>query len=104
MGIKQGDQYLIPISITSDGEPLDIENVEIVEIALGNLIKKYPTEISYDSEEEIFMFPVLQTETFAFRSGLIKMDVRVKFTNGTVIGLPQIQTIPVPSALSGEVL
>jgi len=104
MGIKQGDQYLIPISITSDGEPLNIENVETVEIVIGNLTKKYPSQINYDDTENVFLFPVLQTETFGFKAGSTKLDVRVKFTNGNVVGLEKIQTISVPSALSGEVL
>ena len=104
MGIKQGDQYYIPITITSDGNLLNINDVETVEIAIGNLIKKYPDTIYYDDTENCFLFPVSQNETFAFRAGNVKMDLRVKFKNQTVVGLQKLQNISVPNAISGEVL
>ena len=104
MGIKQGDQYLIPIKIKSGGVPLNVEIVDVVEVTFGELTKEYPTEITYDSETSAFLFPVRQDETFAFRAGSLKMDVRVKFHGGDVVGLQDLVSVNIPKALSREIL
>ena len=104
MGIKQGDQYYLPIYIKSDGSPLDVDDVSEVEFVLGKIIKTYPDEVSYDSEEGAFLFPITQEETFAMRDIDVKFDVRVKFKNQSVVGLKPVRTIPMTEALSKEVL
>lgn len=96
----QGDAYNIDISITNNGEALEINDIETVEISLLYLQKKYPGEVEYKDGK--FRFPLTQQETFKLPK-TCQMQVRVKFTSGDVIGSP-IQQIDVLHALSKVVL
>lgn len=103
--IKQGDSYYLPVDITLDGEALDISLVECVEFCLDNMRKTYPGKVVYDAQTETFRFPLTQRETFALKTGrAATLDVRVKFANGDVVGLPKPLSVEVARALSGEVL
>ena len=103
--LKQGDAYGIPVAITLDGAPLDIDETDAVEICIGTLRKLYPEEVSYDAESGEFSFPVTQEETFAMKEGgTVPVDVRVKLISGEVIGARGVQYMPVFDAISGEVL
>ena len=103
--LKQGDAYGIPVAITLDGVPLDIEEVDTVEVCIGTLRKVYPGEVTYDDESGKFSFPVTQEETFSMKEGgAVPVDIRVKFASGEVIGARGVQYMPVFEAISGEVL
>ena len=96
----QGDAYNIEISITNDGEPLSISDIETVEVSLLYLQKQYPGEVAYKDGK--FLFSLTQQETFKLPR-TSQMQVRVKFKSGDVIG-STIQQIDVLHALSKVVL
>ena len=99
--IKQGDAYYVPITVTKDGEALDLSEVELVEFILGNLRKVYPGDVLYDDGK--FLFPVTQEETFVMQNS-VAYDVRVKFNSGVVVGLPSPGLQNIGNAISREVL
>lgn len=101
--IKRGDAYLVPIALTLDGEPLTLDGVDLVEIIVGSLRKTYPGDVLWDEEAGKFLFPVEQAETFAMKTS-VAYDVRVKFSGGVVIGLPNPGLVNIGNALSREVL
>ena len=99
--MTQGDSYSIDITIENEGKPLDISEIELVEITLLNLTKTYPEEVSFS--DGAFHFPLSQEETMRLVPPLCPMQVRVKFTSGDVIG-SEIQKIDVQRVLSKAVL
>lgn len=101
--IMQGDAYPLRFKITSDEEPININDVEIVEIIIGNVIRKYPDYIFYDVRNDKFVFTLTQEMTFNL-AGTQKMQVRVKFKNsGWVIG-EQMEDLHVIPSKSKEIL
>jgi hypothetical protein len=96
----QGDAYNIELNITNQGELLDVDQVDTVEVMLGGLRRVYPENIRYSDGK--FLFPVTQEETFQLPSSCL-MQVRVKFKSGDVIGSP-FQKICVATSLSRVVL
>ena len=86
----QGDAYNIPIEIKlADGTVADDTYFDDVEIVLGNSIKTLKKgEISYDSENGVFLFPLEQETSFDFYAISQKAQVRVKTTNNEVFGIP----------------
>lgn len=105
--IKQGDAYNIPVSITVDGETVNAETIaliETVEFMFSEDVRKmYPEDVTFDSEDNVFLVPVSQEETFALEDGeKIPFDVRVGFLNGIVVGTKTMQKIKVLDALSEE--
>lgn len=85
--IMQGDSYFIPIKIKVNGEKIDIEKVSKIQFVFGNLTKFFGTdsEVAYNATEDLFFFPLTQEETFGFQ-GPQDLQVRVKFTDDTVVG------------------
>lgn len=102
--IMQGDQYAIVFTGTQDGKPLDLSAVELIEFIVGGLRKVYPDEVTTD-EDGNFLFPLTQKETFAFKSAVQSIQVRVKFagTDEVVIGTSA-ESIRVRDAISKVVL
>lgn len=96
----QGDAYQIDVEITNEGTVLDPSAVSLVEIALLNLIKTYPGDVTFSDGK--FHFPITQTETFALPQ-VCPMQVRVKFPSGDVIG-SEMQDINVKRSISKAVL
>lgn len=89
------------ISISVDGKPIEIINVDLVEFSFGELVKMYPSE-SVKYEEGVFLVHLTQEETVSFGSS-ISVQVRVKFSNNNVV-LTKAKTMPVNQALSKAVL
>lgn len=58
----QGDAYSIDVEITNEGQALSPSAVSLVEIALLNLVKTYPGDVTFSDGK--FHFPLTQTETF----------------------------------------
>lgn len=82
MMIMQGDAYYIAITLTDDDdEPITDGNVYVT---LGTLIKK----VAYSEEEEAWLFPLSQEESFAldFLCGLEARLVNGATAVGAVIG------------------
>ena len=89
------------ITLTKDGLPINVEEVEMVEISFDDLIKKYPSsDVSYENGR--FLVHLTQEETQQFDDA-VSVQVRVKFNNGDV-PLSKIKTMPVRQSLSKEVL
>lgn len=103
--IKQGDAYAIPVSVSMDGERLvesDLGMVDSVEFMISESIRKvYPDDVTFDGTNNVFLVPVTQEETFALEEGdTIRVDVRVGFSGGDVIGTKTMEKIRVVDALS----
>lgn len=74
--MQQGDQYAVRISIEKDGQALTPDDVAGVKIDLGSLERRYPGELSFDTDSGMWLFPVSQVETLAL-SGRIPAQVQV---------------------------
>lgn len=82
MKIMQGDAYYIAITLTDDDdEPITDGTVYVT---LGSLTK----EVTYGAEEEAWLFPLTQEESFAldFLCGLEARLVNGATAVGAVIG------------------
>ena len=104
--IKQGDSYRLPVKInTTDGDALNLNSVESVEFMLHRFRKVYPGDVDYMEEDEAFLVPLSQDETFSLKENtVIELDIRVKYANGDVRGIPAPLEINIANALSTEVL
>jgi len=107
--LKQGDAYELPVKITQDGVDIDLEEVERIEFMIGRHLRRlYPDDVTTDETEEeglVFNVPVEQTETMEIRSGqILRLDVRVKFNSGMVLGATEKPVISIGESYSGEVL
>ncbi len=103
--LKQGDAYMMPLSVTVNGGQLPISQVEAVEVRLGKIRKLYPEEIGYDVETGRFLVPLRQEDTFALpEDDAARLDVRVKFKGGAVAGTQKTATVEVVDAVSEEVI
>ena len=101
--IMQGDEYPLRIKITQEGQPLDVENIEIVEIAIGQIRRKYPNTVYYDSTSGEFIVQLTQEETFKF-DGSQKMQIRVKFKDSQYVVGEELPVLSVKTSTSKEVL
>lgn len=87
MIIMQGDAYYIPFSFfDDDGTKITNSMVDDVEIVFAGIRRTLSdNEIIYDGTNKRFLFPLTQQETFALPT-IGRGEVRLKFTNGDVIG------------------
>lgn len=101
--IMEGDQYGIGIRITDKcGHLITDTDVEDVEVCIGKYIKTYANnEVTY--EDDHFVYPLTQEESFSFNSKSIVCQIRVKFPGGDVIG-EAFDRIDIKSSKSKEVL
>lgn len=107
--IKQGDEKDIPLSVGpmcklhNDDEPVTVEKVEVY---LGTTMKEYLADgtgdITYDGE--LYYYHVTQDETLAMKTGNTFMDIRVKYSDGTVLGILNKIAVKVVPASSERVL
>lgn len=86
--IMEGDQYGISIRIKDKcGTLITNEHVEDVEVCIGKYTKTYASGVvTYDSEKDVFVYPLTQEESFNFNSNSVACQVRVKFEGGDIIG------------------
>lgn len=83
--MHQGDSYYLPIIITMNGSDLDFDLISQIEFAVGDLLKSYPDEVTYNAATKTFLFPLSQSETFAMPAGKVGVQTRVKHQAGDVI-------------------
>ena len=103
MIIKQGDAYCVPIALQANGAPLLADAFEQAEVFFGPLCKKYPEDMSF--QDGCLLFPLTQKETLSFEPGTtMYIDVRVGFSDGTCIGIPEKVPVLITGATSKEVL
>lgn len=96
----QGDEYSLDITISNQGEALNIGDVAEIEFTLLNIVKKYPDTVSYSDGK--FKFPLIQAETFGLPP-ICPIQIRVKFGSGDVIG-SEMKKISVKNSLSKAVI
>ena len=84
--MMQGDAYIIGITIKDD-EGVAITDADKVIVSLGGLSKK----VEYNAEDELWEFPVMQTETFAL-DYIEALQVRVEI-GGAVVGNANVATV-----------
>lgn len=99
--LGQNTDLIHEISVRVDGNPLVIDEVEVVEFMFGDLQKLYPSN-SVVFEDRVFKVHLTQEETQEF-GRFVSVQVRVKFNNGRV-PLSSKKVLPVTEALSREVL
>lgn len=95
----QGDAYSLAVTVKNNGQAVEIDDIEKIEMTLLYLQKYYPGQITYADGNSISL---AQEETFRLPK-LCQMQVRVKFKSGDVIG-SEIKQIDVAHALSKAVL
>ena len=61
----QGDAYSIDVEITNEGQALSPSSVSLVEIALLNLVKTYPGDVTFSDGK--FHFPSRRRRPSGFR-------------------------------------
>lgn len=102
--IMQGDEYGIPFQVTTEdgiGTPDMFDDVEIMIDDVRKSLKK--GEITFDENTQEFIFPLKQSDSFSFCNGFHTAQIRCKFKNGDVIGVP-IGEITIHKSNSKEVL
>lgn len=104
--IIRGDSYALSIAVTIDGRTPEIQQVACAEICLAGSRKCYDGgdgPVTWDAENRVFRFPLTQEETLAIRRGGQPIQLRVKFTDGSVYGTP-IRYVTFGDVISEEVL
>lgn len=102
--MMQGDAYKIPIEILAEDGVADETLFDEVEIVIGTMVKTMSRgEITYDTENKVFLFPISQKESMKL-GAKADCQVRVK-PNSTndVIGVI-LGEIDVAKTLSKAVL
>ena len=101
--MMQGDAYGVSIEIRKeDGTIVTESDVSDVEITIGNMTKtKSGGAVRF--EDNVWVFPVTQAETFKLPAARTKVQVRVVWPNGDVEGVV-LDDILVRDSLSREVL
>lgn len=105
MTIMQGDQVLVALTLTNDeGDIITDYGVEEVVITIGSIeVKMSDGDVAYDSEGEVWNFLIYQEASLAQRAGAERMQVRVKFSDGSVGGA-NVTTVYILPAKNKEVL
>ena len=82
-----GDAYVLPISVTLADEQATDESFKEIEVMVGGIRKTMSDgDITYDEATGDFLVKFSQEDTFHLR-GKKLVQMRVKFTNGDVIGV-----------------
>lgn len=90
--IMQGDQYDLTFDLTVNNEELDIDTISKIQFKVGNILKTYEandenSEVTYNTEDKLFYFPLTEDETFALDNSNVNVEIRVKFTDDKIKGL-----------------
>lgn len=81
--IMQGDEYPLALTVLDNaGNIITDETCEVLEVMIGPVLKKYPEDISYDSEHFCFSVPLYQEDTFKLSPGTQTAQARVKGGGG----------------------
>lgn len=101
--MMQGDSYNLGIRVLNNaGNPVTPDDIQNIEIAIGNLRKTYlDAQLIY--QNGLWMFPLSQQETFRYWPDSVKAQCRVVWANGAIEGKP-IYGIRIQESISKEVL
>lgn len=98
----QGDSYSFIFKINQGEASLDMDGVELIEFTIGTLSKSWPLAVTYNEDDQTFLFPVSQEETFAM-SGWEDYQVRIKYATGNVYASP-VNKINIKDTLSKNII
>lgn len=102
MKIMQGDAYGIPMTIKLNGAAISPEDVEDVEITLGNTPKHYlGGGVTFDNGA--WAYQLGQLESFRLRDQA-DVQVRVKLLDGTTVIGKKLHAVNIEESKSKEVL
>lgn len=105
--ITQGDTETLPIRLHIRGQPVTASDVKKVELAIESedvqLLKTYPDEAEYDTENNAFRFNLSQEDTFSLNVGKGTYQVRIHFNDDAVKSIDQL-TMKVKPSISKVVL
>ena len=101
----QGDEYDISLVLTcSDGEILTGDQIDTLEVTLGDLRFVYPATITFDAVANAFVLHLTQEQTFGVPSGEYMMQMRIKTLAADVYGQWNVQSIRIIHSRSKVVL
>lgn len=84
--IMQGDQFMMPLHIKSDDGIINNEDIEEIRLFIGHIVKTIGDGIEYDDDLETWLVKFSQQETLSLPAGKNRVQIRVKFNSGEVIG------------------
>lgn len=89
MTITKGEQVAIGVRLEDEtGESITASDVSEVVIFIGEDVTHRMTDeenpVTYDDSEELWVFSILQAESFALDMGVHQLAARVKFTDGSI--------------------
>ena len=103
--IKQGDAFAMPIKVSINGAPVAAGDVTSVEFMFGDVRKTYPEDGYYNAEDGSFYIRLKQEDTLALPADdTIMLDTRVKFNDGSVVGVTKMTPIMIVDATSEVVI
>ena len=93
--IQQGDKYLIPITIKSQGVDITPSDIDGLKIQIGRYLKRYPNgELTYQNDK--WYFPLTQKESLDFNHST---KVQVQVLIGDQIVGSHVETIDIGSSI-----
>lgn len=79
--MTRGDAGHVPLKINS----VAMEDVKAIEFTIHNISKMYRSdgsgEVTYDSDNEVFDFPITQAETLAMPDRNVGVQARIKYVD-----------------------
>ena len=81
--IYQGCTYNLPVQVKIAGQAVTNKDVKLIEFTLGEVVKKYPNDATFDGEK--FIISLTQEDTFKLSAeGPTLCQIRVKFNDDSV--------------------
>lgn len=80
--IHKGEQFLISVPITFNGEPVTPENVAGVRVQLDSRLCEWPDgELVFDEDASRWNYPLIENQTRCINAGTRKMQVGIKIND-----------------------
>lgn len=96
--IKQGDAYPILFTLyDQDGNIIGPDVCDDIVICIGDIKKRYSEDqINYSLEENSWVFPLQQIDSYHLLPGIAVVEVVIKFKNNEIVNqqLNSIKVIP----------
>ena len=101
--MMQGDSYRLGFTVLNNAKaPVTPNDITDLEITIGHIRKTYRNaQITYN--ENRWMFPLSQEETFGYWPKSTKAQIRILWNNGVIEG-KEIHGVRVHESISKEVL
>lgn len=106
--IKQGDDCYIAVTIYLNGVALAESDLVMLDLLEYCFEESNPRTVAaadaWNATLEKFLLPISQQESFLLEDGKNKLDLRVKFSNGGILGARHRRKMRVLEANSTEVI